>query len=191
MVELTDLQKRMGEAIANNDVKAIEAVAQEIVKSKAERAKVEAVKLQKEVEALAGTREALAKEVHKAVKAMGLDGKLLAVKSWGFTYKVDNAVPGEPDTIFRSVALSTQQVKTRAGGTGGGAGKTRDEFGMSLSDIFDKFATDADRAALVEATAKDDQIKASSGKSNRGNEYNVRKEVKKRAIAAGHLAPTK
>jgi len=191
MAELADLQKRMSEAIAGNDVKAIEAVAQEIVKSKADRAKAEAVKLVAEAEKLAGVREALGTEIHKAVKAMGLDVKLAGVKAWGFTYKVDNANPAEPDVSYKAVALSTQQVKTRTGGVGGGSGKTKDEFGMSLGEIFDKFATAEDRAALLEATAKDDKIKADTGKSNRGNEYNVRKEVKKRALAAGLLAPSK
>jgi len=190
VTQLEDLQKRMSAAIASNDVKAIEAVAQEIVKSKTDRAKTEALKLQEEATKLAGVREALGIEIHKAVKAMGLDAKLTGVKAWGFTYKVDNANPAEPDVTYKAVALSTQQVKTRSGGTGG-SGKTRDEFGMSLSDIFDKFATDDDRAALAEATVKDDKIKVETGKSNRGNEYNVRKDVKKRALAAGLLAPTK
>lgn len=191
MSAMDELQKKMAEAMSKNDVKAIEAIASEIVKSKADRHKAEAEGLRKEAEAMAGAREKLATAIHGAVKGLGLDVELTKQKAWGFTYKVDKAVPNEPDTSYKSVSLSTQQVKARASGEGGGAGKTKDEYGMSLSEVFEKFATDDDRVKLAEAKAKDDETLARTGKTNQGYQYNVRKEVKKQALASGALAPVK
>lgn len=178
-MSIVDLQKQMAEAISKNDVAGMEAIAAQIVAGKRDRAKVEAERLQKESEALAGKREALAARIHARVQELGLDSQLKEVKGWGFAYKVDKANPAEPDITYKSVSLTTAVVKApRAGGGGGGAGKSKDEYGMSLGDIFDKFATDDDKAKLAAATTGSSQ-------------WQVKVAVKKQAIAAGKLAPVK
>ena len=190
-MDIKELQAKMAAAIANNDVKAIEEIASQIVKGKSDRAKAEAEKQVKEAEALAGVRDALAGELHKAIKAMKLDKRLTDVKAWGFTYKVDKANPAEPDVIYRSVSLSTQQIKARKAGAGGGAGKTKDEFGMSLQEVFDKFATAADKTKLAEAEVKDKAASDKLGKSTNSNAWRVKNDVKKAALAAEKIAPVK
>jgi len=190
-MSLNELNARMQEAITKNDVKAIEAIASEIVKSKTDRAKAEAEGLRKEAEALAGTREKLATSIHKAIKEIGLDRSLTDVKAWGFTYKVDKANPAEPDISYKSASLLTQQVKARKGGTGGGAGKTKDELGMSLQEVYDKFAGADEQAKMVEAEDKDTAASAKLGHATNSNAWRVKNEVKKRVLAEGLLAPTK
>ena len=183
-MDIEELQARMAEAITNNDVKAIEEIATEIVKGKADRRKAEALALQKEAEAMAGQREELAIAIHGIVKGLKLDKQLIGVKSWGFTYKVDKANPAEADIVYKSVSLTTATIRApRAGG--GGTGKSKSEFGLSLSQIYDKFATDEDKADMAEALEKDKTV------TNQGYSYNVKKRVQKRAIADGLLAPVK
>lgn len=175
---MTDLQQQMATAIANNDVKKMEELAGQILKGKTERIKAESEQVRKEQEALAGAREILATKIHKTVKAMKLDQELRDVKSWAFTYKVDKANPNELDIVYKAVALTTATVKAHKVGGGGGAGKSKDQFGMSLTEIFDKFATDADKADLDKATTNSAQ-------------WQVKNKVKKQAIADGKLAPVK
>lgn len=190
-MSLEELTAKLASAVAANDTKAIEEIATEIVKSKAARRKAEADAAVKEAEALAGTREALSKEIHRAIKGLGLDEKIVAVKGWGFTYKVDKANPNEPDTTYKSVSLSTQTVKARKAGGNGGAGKTKDEFGLSLGEVFEKFATAEDRAKLAEAETKDKAASEKLGKQTNSNAWRVKNDVKKAAIASGALAPVK
>lgn len=179
MATLDELKTKMASAIANNDAKAIEEIAIAIAKSKNERVKAEAEQARIDAEKMAGAREVLAKEIHKAVKALKLDARLREVKSWGFVYKVDKANPAEPDITYGSVSLSTATVKVKRTGAGGGAtGKSKDEFGMSLTEIFDKFATDEDKKALAEAKTNSAQ-------------WQVKNKVKKQAIAEGKLKPAK
>lgn len=174
MASLDELKKRMAEALASGDVKAIEEVAGEISKSKAERHKAEAEALRKEAEALAGAREKLATKIHKAVVAMpGLVEELGSVKAQGFTYKLNT-----PEVQYKSVSLAVPTVKAPRAGTGGGAGKSKDEYGMSLSEIFDKFATNEDKEKLASAESNSKQ-------------WQVKVAVKKRAIADNKLAPVK
>lgn len=191
-MELAELQAKMATAIANNDVKAIEEIAQEIVKGKADRRKAEADTILKEAEAMAKDREKLAISIHNQIRKLGLDELLTGMKAWGFTYKVDGANPAEPEMTYKSVALSTQQVRAkRAGGGGGGAGKTKDEYGMGLGEVFEKFASIEDRAKLADAEVKDKLASDKLGKATNSNAWRVKNEVKKRAIADGMLAPVK
>lgn len=184
-MNIAELQTKMAEAIAKNDIKAIEEIAGEIVKGKADRRKLEAEALQKEAEAMAGQREALASEIHVLVKGFKLDKRLTGLKSWGFTYKVDKANPAEPDIVYKSVSLITATVKAHKAGGGGATGKSKAEFGLSLQEIYDKFATDEDKADMTAALEKDKTV------TNQGYSYAVKKRVQKRAIAKGDLAPVK
>jgi len=178
-MSIEELRAQMRAAIDKNDVDAMDSIAIQIVASKKERAKVEADRLLKESEALADVREKLAAKTHQMLKGIpGLDKELVAVKAWGFTYKVDKANPNEPDIVYKSVSLTTAAVKAPKAGGGGSTGKSKDEFGLSLGEIFDKFATDEDKTKLAAAT---------SGSS----QWQVKVAVKKRAIASGLLAPVK
>lgn len=148
-------------------------------KAKAEVAKEQAEKARAEAEALAGKREALATAIHQQVRQLGLDKSLAEVKSWGFTYKLDKMVPNESDTSYKSVALSVQTVKVKTGkGGGGNTGKSKDEYGKSLGEIFEEFANDEDRTKLAAATSGSAQ-------------WQVKVAVKKAAIASGALKPVK
>lgn len=186
MPSLEELQTQMREALDKNDVKAIEEIASQIVKSKAERAKEEAVKAQKEVEALAGKREKLAKDIHSAVKKLGLDADIASLKAKGFTYTIDHReddkgrldAKGEV-SVTGGVGLLVPAIKARkAGGGAGAAGKTKDEYGMSLSEVFEKFATPEDMEKLAAAETNSAQ-------------WQVKNAVKKRAIKDGLLTPAK
>ena len=176
------LQERMLEAIQANDVNAQELLAAELVKARSSRIKAESEVQAKEAEALAKQRESLAVRIHEAVKALGLDKEIAELKARGFNYyiKTSYTVPGQPDVHQQpSCGLILAQAPKVKGASGnGGAGKSKDEFGMSLGEIFDKFATDADKARLTEATTNSSQ-------------WQVKVAVKKRAIAEGLLAPVK
>lgn len=177
MVDIIVLQARMAEAIAKGNIAGIEAIAQEIVKSKGDRAKVEAEQLRKEAEALAGEREKLSKAIHDAVRTLKLDKAMKDVKAWGFTYKVDKANPAELDVSYKAVSLSVQTVKAKTS-KGGATGKSKVEYGISLQEIVDKFGTDAEKANIASAP-------------NNSRAWQLKVVVKKRAIAEGKLAPAK
>jgi len=190
-MSLEELQKQMSEALASNDVGKIEEIAMAIVKSKSERAKIEADKAVKEAEALAGKREALAKSIHEVVSQgrnpvpADLAQQLLAVKAKGFTFTIDHREDekGRIDEkgevkVTGGVGLLIPAIRTRKAGAVGGAGKTRDEYGMSLTEVFEKFATAEDREKLASAETNSSQ-------------WQVKNSVKKRAIKDGLLPPAK
>lgn len=194
MADIKELQVRMAEAIANNDVAAMEAIAGEITKGKSDRHKAEVEAQRKEAEAMAGDREALATTIHTAIVQNGakgvadIAGKLTTLKATGFTFKLDTE-----EVQYKSVALTVPAIgKAKASGNGGGgAGKTKDEFGMSLAEVYDKFKTDEDEAKLAEAQVKDEEASTKLGKTTNSNQWRVKNEVKKRVIASGELAPAK
>lgn len=83
-------------------------------------------------------------------------------------------------------------IKTRkSGGTGGGAGKTKDDYGMSLTEVYEKYHTAEDDGKLAEAELKDKEASEKLGKTTNSNAWRVKNEVKKAAIASGLLQPTK
>jgi len=186
-----ELKAKMLAALQANDIKVVEELAGQIEASKRERHKAEVAKAQAEVEAMAGDREALAILIHGKIKGLGLDKDLLKLKSWGFTYKVDKANPAELDVSYKAVALTTATVKRASSGNGGGAGKTKDEFGVSLAEVYEKFATAEDHAKLAEAKIKDELATEKLGKTTNSNQWRVKNEVKKRAIAENLIAPVK
>jgi len=172
-VDIKELQAKMSEAIASGDVEAIEEIASQIVKTKSDRHKAEAEVIKKDAEKLAGVREKLAVNIWNMLKGIPDFVKQLEdVKATGFTYKLDTE-----ELKYKSVALTVPTVRTGKGGTTGG-GKSKDEFGMSLGEIFDKFATDADKVKLAEASTNSAQ-------------WQVKVAVKKAALASGALKPIK
>lgn len=181
-MSIQDLQAQMAAAIAKNDVGTMEAIASQIVAGKKERAKVEADKLLKEAEQLAGKREETQVALFKVIADLNIDGKLRAVKAKGFSYfiKTSYTVPGQPEVHQQAscgLILVTAPKTKRAGGTGA-SGKSKDEYGLSLSEIVAKFATAEEQAEIdmAETNSKSWQKKL---------------VVKKRAIAEGLLPPVK
>lgn len=178
MVEITELKAKLATAIANNDDASFMSIIGEIAKEKSAIAKAQAEVAKKEAESLAGDREKLALKLFTAVKAVVSPADLQKVKAAGFTYHMDGPDKEGVMTTYKTVALLVPTVKTARGGTGGGAGKSKDEYGMSLGEIFDKFATEADKAELAKAETNSKQ-------------WQVKVAVKKEAIKAGLLQPTK
>lgn len=181
-MSIQDLQAQMAEAIAKNDVASMEAIAGQIVAGKKERAKVEADKLLKEAEQLAGKREALGAKIFHVVQGLGLDKELVEMKSKGFSYfvKTSYTVPGQPEVHQQAscgLILVTAPKTHKAGGSGA-SGKSKDEYGLSLSEIVEKFATAEERAAIVSAV-------------NNSQSWQKKMVVKKRAIAERLLPPIK
>lgn len=172
---IEELKKAMGKALAEDDTAEVLRISSEIHKQKQAVAKAEAEKLKAEGEKLAGAREKLAIAIHGAVVGLGLKAQLDAVKAHGFTYKLDGYP--EADIRYKSVALVVPTVKARGGG-GGGAGKTKAEFGMSLGELVDKYATEEEKAAITNA--------ASGSQS-----WQLKVAVKKRLIKDSIIAPTK
>ncbi|KKN74216.1 hypothetical protein LCGC14_0393020 [marine sediment metagenome] len=201
MVEKTldTLKQDIQKAIAGGDDAAFNTLMKEYNSCKGEIAKAEAEGARKEAEALAGKREALANSIKTAVKALNLDAAIAGVKAKGFTYSTDHRTDdkGRIDAngavkVTGGVGLSVPTIKARkAGGNGGGGGKSKDEYGMSLSEIWDKFKTSEDEAKMVEAEKKDAEASEKLGKSTNSNAWRVKNEVKKQAIADGTLPPAK
>ncbi len=196
------LDKAMQELIANftkatetGDSNAIEAAALAITKSKSDRHKAEAESLRLEAEALSGTRELEAAALLKEVSSLNhLLERLSLVKATGFTFTA-KGTPIGADKVPQeksSIALSVPVVRaTRSGGTGGG--KTKDETGMSLSEVYDLYATEDDKAKMVEAEAADNKHAVEHGlaTAKQSNRWRVKNDVKKRVLADGTLTPNK
>jgi len=196
-MEFGEYKAKMAEAIANTSspdpttarkaMEDIDRLNSEWNKSKAEHHKVELEAQRKEAEALAGEREKLAVSIHKYIVGKeGMLDSLAKVKSKGFTFKLD-----EPDVQYKSVSLTVPTIKTKTSSGNGGAGKTKDEFGMSLQEVYDKFHTADDGVKMLDALAKDEAASEKLGKKTNSNAWRVKNEVKKRVLADGLLAPTK
>jgi hypothetical protein len=147
---------------------------------KAEVAKAAQEAAQKEQEALAGARQELATRIYQAVKGVVKTTDFEAVKAHGFTFKLD-----EPDATgtmihYKSVALLVPVIKAAKKSTGNGGTHTssKAEYGKTLDEIFQEFATAEDKAKLEAA-------ESNSAK------WQVKNAVKKAALAAGKLQPAK
>ena len=193
---IDDLKSELSKALASNDVAAITLASQAIVEHQKSIAKAEAEKARAEAEALSGKRTELATELTKTIKASSLGkanfsisvadvklaaelvkivpdiaAKVEAVKGTVISYKL----PDEQSDTAR-VALAVVATKRTGTGTGGRAGKTKDEYGLTLHEVFEKFATAEDRVKLEQATSGSAQ-------------WQVKLAVKKAAIANGTLKP--
>ena len=193
---LVDLKAQIGSAISAGDDAKFSTLMKEYNSRKGEIDKSEAEGLRKEAEKLAGVRETLATTIHKAIRGLNLKADLEAVKAKGFTFTLDVVAIDDNGqdvgTKYKSVSLTVPTVKTRTASTGnGGAGKTKDQYGIGLAEVYEKYATDADKTALAEAEAKDTVAGEKLGKKTNSNAWRVKNDVKKRAIADGTLAPAK
>ncbi len=179
---MDELKAKVAAALASgNDTDFMLAVAG-IAKMKAEVAKAQAEGARKEAEVLAGVRQKLGEDIHKAIvvgkSLQSLISKLAEVKASGFTYHVDQPDANGVMVLNRSVALLVPQVKAArkagSGRTKSEIGKTKSEFGISLGEVYDKFANDEDKAKMAEA-------------STNGQQWQVKVMVKNRALKEGLL----
>ena len=181
IVTLEQLTAKMIAAATANDVTAMLTIAAEIKKMKAEVAVAEAKRLQAEAEALSGVRTEAVEKLDKMLRIKNMQGAINlaeSIKAVGFHYThtfADNA------TTIGFDYLTAPKTKTARTATSSSGGKSKTEFGLSLNEIFEKFATAEDRAALVEASEKATRPDSA--------EYTVKLGVKKAAIAAGLLKP--
>ena len=202
MVTMQEFTNRMKELAAKfqadpsaENLAAIQALTKEMDKAKAELAKVQAEKARIEAEQLAGEREALELAIFKALRAgeaiPDLAARLQKVKSWGFTYRLDRVDESVTPPVKITETKANLLVKTvkspRASGGGGGTGKTLEQFGRSLANIYEEYATAEERAELDAAKAKETE----KGITNSGLQHQVKKSVLKRVIAAGLVKPVK
>jgi len=168
---LEQIKAQIADCIAKGDDAGMMEAIKQLNKMKAEITKAAQEQARKEAEALAGAREKLATSIYKAVRQIpDVLNQLTAVKATGFTFKLDTE-----EIQYKSVALAVPAVKQSRGG---GGGKSTAEYGVSLSDIFDRFATDEDKAKLKAAESNSAQ-------------WSIKNAVKKRAIAEGKLQPVK
>lgn len=176
---IEQLKSAIALAATSGDDLAFNTLIKEYNARKADIAKALAAQALKEAEALAGVRQKLAISLHKAVvRIPGIAKDLADVKATGFTYKVD------ADGITHlSVALTVPTVKAARQGGGGGKGKTKAEFGMSLADIMTAFGSAEEKTKAAELKAQ--------GREGRADAtlYTLQMSVKKRAIADGSLKP--
>jgi len=170
---LEQLKQDIAIAATTGDDANFNALIKEYNSRKGEVAKALAKAAAAEAEALAGDREKLAISLHKAVvKIPDLKSSLEAMKATGFTFKLDT-----DEVTYKSVALAVPVIKAPKGG-GGTHGSSKDDYGMSLQEIFDKFATDDDRTKLSAAEGNSAQ-------------WQVKNAVKKQALKDGLLQPAK
>ena len=171
---LDQLKQDIAKAATSGDDAGFNALLKGYSSRKADIAKALQEQARKENEALAGAREKLAVAIHRAVVKIPDINQLAAVKATGFTFKLD-----AEGVSYRSVGLTVPAVKASKSGRSGGTHMTsKAEFGIGLDEIFKRFGTDADKAKYEAAetnTAK----------------WQVKNEVKKRALKAGFLKPAR
>ena len=146
------------------------------IKAASESAKDELANIDK-------SRLTLSTEIHKAIKGLNVDGKLKELGCFQFTYKVDGSIENGVATNYKAVSVGTPK---RVSTNGGRSGKTSSDLKFtdgsnnepSLHEVYEAFATDDDKALMVEAEAKPE--------ASRGNAtYIVKVAVKKRSLDAG------
>lgn len=174
-----NLQEYQARLAAAKDTNEFLSIIGEVAKQKQAIAKAQAEALRKEAEALAADREKLAASIHKAVKSVVDTTFLEKVKAKGFTFKLDEVIDGVP-TTYKAVSLLVPAVKTRKSGGGGIAGvSTSDETGLSLSELFNQYANDTERAEV----ANIDTDTSINDRAKNSKKWQVKTKAKKRILA--------
>lgn len=183
MSDIEKLKAELKTVAATGDIKAILEVANKIKAAEVEENKAKVAKAKAEFDAKAKEREEIAIAIFEAIKALPVIKRLAEVNATGFTFKLNVPAKAKTDTedaveavVYKSVALTVAGIKAPRGNGGYQGGKTKDEYGMSLGDVFDKFATGDEKAKLAAATSNSAQ-------------WQVKVAVKKRALAEGLLKP--
>lgn len=151
---------------------------------------------QEEAKALEGARQAIATAIHTAVNGLVIDGKKIkpildSVKATGFIYKLDVTASVDTDgkkiegVVFKSVALTVPTIKLgkgkcSIGNNGGRSGRTMEEYGISLDEVFQAHKNADDVAAFEAAEGLEP-------KARNTKQWQIKTAVKKRVIEAGIL----
>lgn len=188
-ITMYELKANISAAIASGDDALMNEAIQAFNKAKKLVAESLADAAKKENEALSGERAKLSESIRVVVdKIQNLTERLAKVKGQGFTYKPIGYVEADGTHLDRSsVSLTVPVIKTKkSGGTGkaSSTGKSKDEYGMSLDEIYLKFAGDEEKAdfAAVDASDKGDKAKNTA-------KWAIKDKVKRAAIKAGTLKP--
>ena len=172
-VGIEELKQALAAALASNEVEAITKASAAIVDYQRGIAKAAAESARAEVEKLSGARTELAVKLNEAIKKSPLGKANFSISLESIVLganlvllipdivKQVEAVKGTvvkfmlPDDASNTarVALAVLPTKRVGGGGGGGGGTSKAEYGLALGEIFDKFATDADKANLASATS--------------------------------------
>ena len=165
-----ELMALIAAAGASGDLAEVIRLGNILRKQKSDIEKAEADKLQKESEELAGARDTMAKNLAKLIlpqiKATDLLG--LKVKSFVVTVSHKENDKGQIDPegavkVTGGVALVVPQIKTRkAGGGGGPRESTKDQVGMSLSELIETYATQEQKVGIQAAYDKAEKNKGSA-----------------------------
>lgn len=183
---LEQLKQEIAKAASSGDDVTFNTLIKEYNSRKSEVAKAAAAAALAEANALAGEREAMEKKLWQAVQPAlkDFDCYYLKCKSFIVTVNHNENDDGKLDRdgkvrVTGAVKLVVPTIKARSSGGGGGTRvSSKDEYGMSLDEIFIKFATAEEQRELAEA-------ETNSAK------WQVKNKVKKAAIASGKLQPAK
>lgn len=183
--QVKEARTKLAEAAKTADIEQIKAAALALTDAERVEAKELKAKAEADFTAKAKEREELTAEVGTAIhaaagpfraKIIKLVGEELALLRYSVDYKAGNLTEC---SIVRTIAKTRTGAGAGAGNGGGRGGKTKDEFGMSLNDIFEKFATDKDKADFTACTG--DRVDSA--------QYVIKVRVKKAAITAGLVKP--
>lgn len=181
MSNLNELKERLRQALDDNDLDAIIGNTAELKRVKAEaEAKEREARLAKAKTAT----DALDSAVVQLVKQQNVISSLSALAQvYGKERSVSIVIPLDDVNAASVMPLE----KARVGrASGGGGGKTKDQYGMSLDAVFQSFATDGEKAELA-------KLQSEHSKEHRtdGTQHVLKTRVKNRAINEGKIASVK
>lgn len=180
MATLAELIAQMQTASQEGNSDQMLTIAAEMKKCKAELAKAEAERLAKEATELAEARKAAVEKLERLIRVsdkqnQSIQALMAEVKAIGFHY-IYKAEANE--TVMGFDYQTPAKAATTHKGGSGQSGKSKAEYGLSLSEIVEKFGTEAERAAIEAET-------------NNSKQWQLKVKVKKAAIEAGLLKPVK
>ena len=177
-MDIKEVRMALAKAYTDGNEIDIAKLEAELVQAKFLEKQAQALAAKAEADKHAKARQELAITIHKAIKKLAFDEKLAGLKAKGFTYKLDGLLENGVPTKYEGVALLVAGIPKVGSGKGGNRGKTKDEFGVSLDEVYSRYATEDDKAKMSRALGNSSQ-------------WQVKVAVKKRAIADGLLIPVK
>ncbi len=170
---------KLVEAGTDGGTDALMAAVGNLSKAKGLIAKAKAEALKAEAEALSGIRASKATSIYAIIAGNAEIVKALAdTKAKGFTFTV-SGLPDATGTpvVIKSVSLAVPAIKGTRAGVGGGAGKTKTMYGMSLAEVFAKYATSEEQAKLDSCEEPNINSK----------QWQIKTAVKDRVVESGEL----
>ncbi|KKN81699.1 hypothetical protein LCGC14_0316110 [marine sediment metagenome] len=170
---------KLVEAGTDGGTDALMAAVGNLSKAKGLIAKAKAEALKAEAEALSGIRASKATSIYSIItRNPEIITALSETKAKGFTFTV-SGLPDATGTpvVIKSVSLAVPAIKGSRAGVGGGAGKTKTMYGMSLAEVFAKYAN-ADEQSKLES-CEEPNINS--------KQWQIKTTVKDRVVASGEL----